>query len=106
LNEAEKTHAFIEMTKQAYKERRNVLVEGLNKMGLKTPKPQGAFYVMTDVSLIDEDEMVAATRMLEQAHVGVVPGTDFLARGQVRMSYATSLDNIHKALERIKKMLD
>ncbi len=106
LNETKKTHAFVEMTKKAYRERRDVLVEGLNKMGLKTPKPQGAFYVMTDVRAIDEDEMAAATKMLELAHVGVVPGTDFLAKGQVRMSYATSLENIYKALERIKTLLD
>ncbi len=106
LNEVDKTAAFIDMTKKAYKERRDVLVEGLNAMGLKTPKPQGAFYVMTDVSRIDENEIVAAEKMLEQAHVGVVPGTDFLASGQVRMSYATSLENIHKALERIKTLLD
>ena len=106
LNEVEKTRAFIEMTKKAYVERRDVLVEGLNKLGLTTPKPKGAFYVMADVSRIDEDEMTAATRMLEQAHVGVVPGTDFLAKGQVRMSYATSLENIEKALDRIKHLLD
>lgn len=106
LNEAEKTHTFIEMTKKAYRERRDVLVDGLNQMGLKTPRPQGAFYVMTDVSAIDKDEMVAATRLLEQAHVGVVPGTDFLAKGQVRMSYATSMASIHKALERIKTLVD
>ena len=106
LNEVEKTQAFIDMTKQAYVERRDVLVEGLNELGLKTPKPKGAFYVMTDTTPIDEDEVKAATRLLEQAHVGVVPGTDFEAPGQVRMSYATSLENIHKALERIKTLLD
>ncbi len=106
LNEVEKTQAFIDMTKKAYVERRDVLVEGLNKLGLKTPKPRGAFYVMTDTTPIDEDEVKAATRLLEQAHVGVVPGTDFEAPGQVRMSYATSLENIHKALERIKTLLD
>ncbi|CAN5874826.1 aspartate/prephenate aminotransferase [soil metagenome] len=106
LNEVEKTRAFVDMTKKAYVERRDVLVEGLNKLGLKTPKPKGAFYVMTDTTPIDEDEVKAATRLLEQAHVGVVPGTDFEAPGQVRMSYATSLENIHKALERIKTLLD
>ena len=106
LNEVEKTQAFVDMTKRAYVERRDVLVEGLNKLGLKTPKPKGAFYVMTDTTPIDEDEVKAATRLLEQAHVGVVPGTDFEAPGQVRMSYATSLENIHKALERIKTLLD
>ena len=106
LNEVEKTQAFVDMTKRAYVERRDVLVEGLNKLGLKTPKPKGAFYVMTDTTPIDEDEVKAATRLLEQAHVGVVPGTDFEAPGQVRMSYATSLENINKALERIKTLLD
>ena len=106
LNEVEKTQAFVDMTKRAYVERRDVLVEGLNKLGLKTPKPKGAFYVMTDTTPIDEDEVRAATRLLEQAHVGVVPGTDFEAPGRVRMSYATSLENIHKALERIKTLLD
>ena len=106
LNEVEKTAAFIEMTKKAYVERRDVLVEGLNAMGLKTPKPKGAFYVMTDVTPIDKDELTAANLLLEKAHVGVVPGTDFLAEGQVRMSYATSLENIEKALARIKGLLD
>ena len=106
LNEEEKTEKFIEMTKRAYKERRDVLVEGLNKLGLKTPKPQGAFYVMTDVTPIREDETEAAIVLLEKAHVGVVPGTDFYAPGLARLSYATSMENINKALERIKKLLD
>lgn len=105
LNEVDKTAAFIEMTRKAYLERRDVLVEGLNRMGLKTPKPQGAFYVMTDLSAIDADETVAATRLLEEAHVGVVPGTDFLAPGQARLSYATSLENVCEALKRIERLL-
>jgi aspartate aminotransferase len=106
LNEVEKTRAFIEMTKKAYIERRDVLVDGLNKLGLKTPKPKGAFYVMTDTTSLDKDEEKAATMMLEKAHVGVVPGTDFNAPGMVRMSYATSIENIEKALDRFKKLLD
>ncbi len=106
LNEVEKTKAFIEMTKKAYVERRDVLVEGLNKLGLKTPKPKGAFYVMTDTTSLDKDEEKAATMMLEKAHVGVVPGTDFNAPGMVRMSYATSMENIEKAIDRFKKLLD
>ena len=40
--------------------------------------------------------------LLEKAHVGVVPGTDFDAPGQARFSYATSMENIEKALERIE----
>jgi aspartate aminotransferase len=106
LDEVEKTRAFIEITKKAYIERRDVLVDGLNKLGLKTPKPKGAFYVMTDTTALDKDEEKAATMMLEKAHVGVVPGTDFNAPGFVRMSYATSMENIEKALERFKKLMD
>ncbi len=105
LNEVEKTQAFIDMTKKAYVERRNTLVAGLNNIGLKTPMPSGAFYVMTDLSPIDPDENVAAVRLLEEAHVGMVPGTDFLAPGKARLSYATSLENIEKALERIDSFI-
>ena len=102
LNEVEKTQAFIDMTKKAYKERRDVLVDGLNRIGLKTPRPQGAFYVMSDLTPIHPDETEAATLLLEHARVGVVPGTDFEAPGQARFSYATSMENIEKALGRIE----
>ncbi|MEJ2291451.1 MAG: pyridoxal phosphate-dependent aminotransferase [Deinococcales bacterium] len=105
LNEVEKTRAFIEMTRAAYRERRDVLVEGLNRLGLATPKPQGAFYVMVDLTPIDRDEGKAALRLLEEARVAAVPGTDFLAPGQARFSYATSLDNVQEALRRIETFL-
>ena len=105
LSEVEKTAEFIEMTKKAYIERRDTLVAGLNSIGLKTPMPKGAFYVMSDLTPIHEDEMEAALLLLNEAHVGVVPGTDFLAEGQGRMSYATSLENVEKALERIEKLV-
>lgn len=105
LNEVDKTRAFIDMTKKAYIARRDVLVAGLNALGLHTPKPSGAFYVMADVSSIDADEGKAAMALLEQAHVATVPGTDFLAKGHVRLSYATSMENIETALERLKTFL-
>lgn len=105
LDEVEKTRAFIDMTLRAYRERRGVLVEGLNRLGLATPTPQGAFYAMADLTAIDPDEGKAALRLLEEAHVGVVPGTDFSAPGQARFSYATGLDNIREALVRIERLL-
>ena len=105
LNEHEKTHAFIEMTKRAYRERRELLVSGLNALGLATPTPHGAFYAMADLTPIHEDEGEAATILLEKAHVGVVPGTDFLAPGRARFSYATSNENIEKALDRIEALV-
>lgn len=106
LNEVDKTRAFIDMTKQAYQERRDVLVTGLNRLGLKAPLPHGAFYVMTDTTPLHQDENEAALLLLSRAHVGVVPGTDFGAPGQVRLSYATNLESIHKALERIARLLN
>ncbi|MEM6429083.1 MAG: pyridoxal phosphate-dependent aminotransferase [Deinococcota bacterium] len=105
LNEHEKTTAFIEMTKKAYIERRDLLVSGLNRLGLTTPTPKGAFYVMADLTPIHKDEYEAAVMLLEQAHVGVVPGTDFHAPGQARLSYATSTENIQTALGRIEQMV-
>jgi aspartate aminotransferase len=105
LNSVEETTAFQTMTRAAYRERRDVIVRGLNDLGLPTNLPQGAFYVMADARSIDADETVAATALLERARVGVVPGTDFLAPGFVRLSYATSMANIETALERIGAFL-
>jgi aspartate aminotransferase len=105
LNEVEKTAEFQRMTRAAYVERRDVLVSGLNRLGLKTPLPQGAFYAMADVTPLDPDEGEAAARLLEEARVAVVPGTDFAAPGQVRFSYATSLDKVEEALRRIEALV-
>jgi aspartate aminotransferase len=101
LDSVAETAAFQAMTRAAYRERRDVIVAGLNALGLPTNTPQGAFYVMADVRSIDADEAVAATRLLEEARVGTVPGTDFEAPGFVRLSYATSMDAIRTALDRL-----
>ena len=106
LNSVDETRAFIDMTLVAYRERRDVLVAGLNRLGLTTPTPQGAFYVMADLTRIDPDETKAAITLLEQARVASVPGTDFMAFGQARFSYATSLENIETAISRIAGFLD
>jgi aspartate aminotransferase len=105
LDEVERTEAFQRRTREAYRERRDVLVRGLNELGLRTPKPQGAFYVMADTGPIDADENAAAITLLERAHVGVVPGTDFGAPGFARLSYACSMEHIETALERIEGLL-
>ena len=60
---------------------------------------------MSDLTPIHPDETEAALILLEQAHVAVVPGTDFEAPGQARLSYATSMENIEKALERLEKLV-
>ena len=90
-----------------YRRRRDYLVPALNEMGLKTVLPKGAFYIFADIratGLSDED---FAIRLLKEFGVAVVPGGAFgpCGAGFVRMSYATSLEKIHLAVARMRKML-
>lgn len=103
--ESPESRAFIEKAKAAFRRRRDVFVKGLEELDLPTPMPHGAFYVMPDVRRIHEDELKAAEIMLDRARVVVVPGTDFVAPGHVRMSYATSDENLERALERLAKLM-
>lgn len=105
LEEHEETARFIALARAAYRERRDRLVAGLNALGLSTPTPQGAFYVMADTRPIHENELEAARIILDEAKVAVVPGTDFAAPGQVRLSYATSLENIEEVLRRLGRLV-
>ena len=105
LNNVQEAQKFITMAREAYRARREIIVEGLNALGLPTPKVSGAFYVLSDVSKIGPDENQAALKLLNEARVAVVPGTDFAAPHHVRFSYATSEENIRKALGRIAAIL-
>ncbi|MDO4246512.1 MAG: pyridoxal phosphate-dependent aminotransferase [Deinococcus sp.] len=104
LEDHAETQRFVEMARLAYRERRDRIVAGLNALGLPTPTPQGAFYVMADTRVIDPDELQAARRILDEAEVAVVPGTDFAAPGQMRLSYATSLETIEEVLRRLEPL--
>ncbi|TSA86079.1 pyridoxal phosphate-dependent aminotransferase [Deinococcus detaillensis] len=97
---------FIERSRAAFWERRDRIVAGLNDLGLPTPTPQGAFYVMADTTSIHSDELEAARIILDEARVAVVPGTDFAAPGRVRLSYAVSMETIEEVLRRFAALLD
>ena len=97
----------VDRMRREYKKRRDYLVPALNDLGLKTVMPKGAFYIFSDIrstGLSDED---FALKLLKEFGVAVVPGSAFGACGAgfVRMSYATSLEKIRVAVERIGKML-
>lgn len=97
----------VDRMRREYKKRRDFLVPALNEMGLKTVLPKGAFYIFCDIrstGLADED---FAMTLLKDHGVAVVPGSAFGACGSgfVRMSYATSLEKIKIAAERIDKMV-
>ncbi|WP_034385082.1 pyridoxal phosphate-dependent aminotransferase [Deinococcus sp. YIM 77859] len=101
LTKHEETARFTAQARCAYRERRDRIVAGLNALGLPTPMPQGAFYVLADTTRIHPNELEAARRLLDEARIAVVPGTDFAAPGRVRLSYATSLESIEEVLRRL-----
>ena len=104
-------HAFLDPWLEAYDARRRRIVEGLNAIeGVRCHLPGGAFYVFPDISGLLErrlgDEPIGTDLrfcelLLEHALVAAVPGSPFGAPGHLRMSYACSMDDIDKGLERL-----
>lgn len=90
-----------------YKKRRDYLVTALNSMGLKTLLPKGAFYLFVDVRSTGMTSDDFTMRLLKDYSVACVPGPAFGKSGEgfIRMSYATSLENIKLAVKRISKMM-
>ena len=98
----------VEEMVEEYKRRRVLLVERLNEIpGMYCPKPQGTFYVFPDISATGFSSMDLADLLLERAHVSTTPGKAFgsLGEGHLRLSFATSRENIEKALEKMEKAL-
>jgi aspartate aminotransferase len=97
---------------QSFKERRDFVVETLNKIdGISCLKPNGAFYVFPNCTkffnkkdktgkMIKNDSDFVSS-LLETHQVAVVQGSAFGLEGYFRISYATSMDNLKKALDRI-----
>jgi len=90
-----------------YDRRRQVIVNGLNTIGLHTFEPQGAFYAFPQVSHLGLSSEVFVERLLLEEQVAVIPGDAFgpSGAGHVRACYATSMDKIEEALERIERFV-
>lgn len=90
-----------------YDRRRKLIVNGLNKIGLPTFEPKGAFYAFPKVDVTGLDDEAFANRLLQEEHVAVVPGNSFGAGGEgfVRCSYATAYSKIEEALRRIERFV-
>jgi len=98
----------VDAMRAIYRERRDYMVSRLEKMGFGIPAaPQGAFYVFCDARKFTSDSYAFAFDILEKAHVGVTPGIDFGSAGEgfIRFSYANSIENIKKALDRLENYL-
>ncbi|NNJ09938.1 aminotransferase class I/II-fold pyridoxal phosphate-dependent enzyme [Chloroflexales bacterium ZM16-3] len=90
-----------------YDRRRKVIVSGLNSIGLPTFEPQGAFYAFPSVAHLGLTSDQFCDRLLMEEQVAVVPGDAFgpSGAGHVRACYATSMDKIEEALERIERFV-
>ena len=92
----------------AFRERRERIIECLEGIkGLKIPTPEGAFYVLMDITGTGMDDMTFAKRALKEAKVHLIPGS-LMEKGEglVRISYATSIENIDEGCLRLKNWLN
>ncbi len=90
--------------REEFEKRRNYMVKRLNGIaGVRCEMPEGAFYCFPDISSLKMDSMKLASRLLEEAHVAVVPGIAFGDDKAIRLSYATSMPNIEKGMDRMEK---
>jgi aspartate aminotransferase len=98
---------FLENSRQAYLQRRDLLLSGLNELGLTCASPAGAFYAFPDVNRISGDSRQAADILLERARVATVPGIVFGEHGEghLRFSFSTSIENIEAGLESMRRSL-
>lgn len=111
-------HAAIEALRDGYDDvvemrneylnRRNLLVNNLNRMGLKTPMPHGTFYVFADIRPYGLTSEEFCNKLLEEEKVACVPGDAFGEHGEgfIRISYAYSLNHIKEACVRIEHFLE
>ncbi|MBI4651131.1 pyridoxal phosphate-dependent aminotransferase [Candidatus Desantisbacteria bacterium] len=100
----------------AFDKRRKVMVEGLHSLpGIKCSMPQGAFYAFPDISgllgkLYNSKKITSSDDLagffLEAAKVAIVPGSAFGMDNYMRLSYATSMENIEKGISRIKEAIE
>jgi aspartate/methionine/tyrosine aminotransferase len=93
---------------EEFRRRRDAIVAGLNAIpGIRCCMPHGAFYVFPNVTGLGKSTREIADLLLYEAGVATLSGTAFgkYGEGYLRLSYATSLDNIHKALKRIREVV-
>jgi aspartate/methionine/tyrosine aminotransferase len=99
--------AIFEARKDEFRRRRDYIVPALRELGFKVPvTPDGAFYVYADCSDLSDDADALVIRMLNEAGVVLVPGLDFgpyTARQYIRVSYATSMENLQEAVARLRR---
>ena len=97
----------VERMRVSYQQRRNIMYKAFVEMGLDVVEPEGAFYIFPNISSTGLTAEEFATRLIEEYQVAVVPGDVFGAggAGYIRCCYATDINKIKIALERIAVMV-
>jgi len=106
---APETIAILEGRRAEFRRRRDFLAPELEKLGFRiTAKPEGAFYLYADCSVLTGDSDRFARELLESAGVAVTPGLDFgthAPNSHLRFAYTTGIDRLAEAVERIRRHL-
>ncbi len=98
---------ILERHRAAYRKRRDILLAGLNELGLACETPAGAFYAFPDATRISSDSREAAELLLDRAQVATVPGIVFGEHGEghLRFSFSTSIETIEAGLDSLRRNL-
>jgi aminotransferase len=98
---------FVQQMVAEYDRRRRLIVNGLNRLGLETVEPHGAFYAFPSIQVTGMSDETFAQRLLQEEHVAVIPGSSFGAGGEgfVRCSYSTAYEKIEEALFRMERFM-
>ena len=98
----------VAMMRQEYNQRRRFLLNAFKEMNIPCFEPYGAFYVFPCIKEFGMTSEEFATKLLQEEKVAAVPGTAFgdSGEGHLRISYAYSLDNLKKAMERLKHFVE
>ena len=99
----------VEIMRQEYQKRKDYLVKELNSIeGISTNHPTGAFYIFVNIKSLGKTSMEMAEYLLEHAKIALVPGSAFGSEGEgyLRISYATSMEQLQEACSRIRKAVE
>jgi len=109
LRDYDRTIEAVRTMTAEYERRKNWLIPALNEVtGFKTKMPEGAFYAFVDVRGLLGDRFASSAEvadlLLNDAHIVVTDGAGFGADGYIRVSYATSMENLKNGVDKIKRL--
>ena len=107
LQKAAETALCVDVQDMAavYRKRREYMLNRLDAMGLRYPKPEGAFYVFPDISRFGLSSEEFCIRLIKEGGLAAVPGSCFGGEGHIRLSYCYSDEELRESLDRLEKFI-